>query len=138
MAQVILDTVAYNALLGGNKAVVEIINTAHELVVPFIVVGELKYGYLKGSRREYNQQTLEQFLSQPYVRMELARETTADHYAELYVYAEQRGRALSHNDLWIAALAKETGLPLVTLDQDFAVFEEVLGKQLHLLPTSTK
>ncbi len=103
--------------------------------MPFVVIGELKYGYLKGSRREHNEQTLEQFLSQPYVRVELARVETAAHYAELYVYAERRGRALSHNDLWIAALAKETGLPLVTLDKDFVVFEEILGKQLHILPT---
>ncbi len=103
--------------------------------MPFVVIGELKYGYLKGSRQEYNEQMLEQFLSQPYVRVELPRVETANHYAELYVYAERRGRALSHNDLWIAALAKETGLPLVTLDQDFVVFEEIFGKRLHILPT---
>jgi len=58
---------------------------------------------------------------------------TTEQFAKLFVYAERRGRALSHNDLWIAALAQETDETLVTLDKDFTVFAPLMEDRLVLL-----
>ncbi len=53
--------------------------------------------------------------------------------AHLIVVCKQAGRALSHNDLWVAAIAKENGMRLVTYDKDFTVFKDTFGSKLVIL-----
>jgi predicted nucleic acid-binding protein len=43
-------------------------------------------------------------------------------WSELATFARQSGRAIGHNDLWIAATAEVTQLTLVTMDNDFRSF----------------
>lgn len=42
-----------------------------------------------------------------------------DRFGELHAWTKSIGRALSHNDLWIAATSAATGAHLVTTDADF-------------------
>ena len=44
---------------------------------------------------------------------------TAEHYAHLFVQLKRAGTPVSDNDLWIAALALEHDLALITRDQHF-------------------
>jgi tRNA(fMet)-specific endonuclease VapC len=46
-------------------------------------------------------------------------EETALRYAEIDVYLRKKGRPIPRNDLWIAAVALEHGLHVVTLDAHF-------------------
>jgi len=48
--KVCLDTNAYSDLRRGDTHVREILERADEVLVPAIVVGELKLGFLRGSR----------------------------------------------------------------------------------------
>ena len=129
----ILDTTAYSALLRNHQGVNAALQAAQALVVPLPVIGELRYGFAKGSRQEENERKLTRFLTQPRVSIAALTMNTTEQFAKLFVYAERRGRALSHNDLWIAALAQETDETLVTLDKDFTVFAPLMEDRLVLL-----
>jgi PIN domain. len=45
----------------------------------------------------------------------------------------KKGRVLSQNDIWIAALAKETGGTLATFDKDFKALSDIFGDKLLIL-----
>jgi predicted nucleic acid-binding protein len=44
---------------------------------------------------------------------------TADRYAEVRGELKQSGRPIPSNDLWIAALARQHALPLLSRDEHF-------------------
>jgi tRNA(fMet)-specific endonuclease VapC len=129
----LLDTNAYSALARGTPTVVEVINSAQELRLPLPVIAELRYGFAKGSQLEGNEQQLQRFLAQPQVSVAVPTLKTIEHYAELQLLCQQRGKALSQNDIWIAALARETDDTLVTFDKDFATFAEIFRDTLLIL-----
>ncbi len=129
----ILDTSAYSALVRGVPAIVNTVRDANELSLPLPVIAELRYGFMKGSRADYNEQMLQKFLAQPQIAIIMPTIETTVHYGELQLLCQQRGKALSHNDLWIAAMAQEADDVLVTFDRDFAVFGDVFGDKLIIL-----
>jgi tRNA(fMet)-specific endonuclease VapC len=51
---------------------------------------------------------------------------TAEHYARLFVQLKRAGTPIPDNDLWIAALALEHDLTLVTRDQYFQHIPQLL------------
>ena len=131
----ILDTSAYSHIGRSNPRLVSLIKDYERLVLPLNVVAELRSGYRLGSMEQENIHVLDLFLSQTQVGLAIADEITLEHYVTLYEIARRHGKTLSHNDLWIAALAQQLGYDLVTFDKDFAVFGELFGERLHILPT---
>ena len=117
--KVLLDTSAYSALLRGNKPVLEVLRRAETVAVPAVVLGELHSGFRAGNRWAENTAQLAQFLSKPSVRVLNVTEETALRYAEVDVYLRKKGRPIPRNDVWIAAVALEHGLQLLTLDVHF-------------------
>ena len=87
--------------------------------VPAVVLGELYSGFRAGIRWVENTEQLARFLSKPSVRVLNVTGETALRYAEVDVYLRKRGRPIPRNDVWIAAVAIEYGLQLVTLDEHF-------------------
>lgn len=130
---ILLDTNAYSALARGIPAIVNLINDATELALPLPVVAELRYGFAKGGQAEYNEQILQKFLSQPQISIVTPTLKTTEHYAAIQLLCQQRGKALSQNDIWIAALAHETEDSLVTFDKDFATLAGVFNEKLVIL-----
>lgn len=129
----IIDTNTYGALKNGDRNALKLLAEHDSLGVPLPVIAELKHGFVNGSRAAYNQMVLAEFLSKQVVRILYPTLATCDIYADLRLYAQKRGRALSNNDTWIAALAQEDGDTLVTYDKDFAVFQELFGQKLQIL-----
>jgi len=129
----LLDTNAYSALARGMPAIVDAIGGASRVDLPLPVVAELRYGFAKGSQREHNEGVLQRFLAQPQISIVVPTLRTTEHYAELQLHCQRAGRALSQNDIWIAALARESNDTLVTYDQDFSVFAEIFGNKLLIL-----
>ena len=115
----LLDTSAYSALQRGHQAVLDVMRRSETVAVPAIVLGELYTGFRAGSRSADNNEQLERFLSKPSVRVLNVTQETALRYAELFVYLRKKGRPIPINDVWIAALAIEHGLQLLTLDEHF-------------------
>ena len=117
--KVLLDTSAYSALLRGHQLVLEVLRRAETVAVPAVVLGELHSGFRAGNRWAENTAQLAQFLSKPSVRVLNVTEETALRYAEVDVYLRKKGRPIPRNDVWIAAVALEHGLQLLTLDVHF-------------------
>jgi len=130
---VLLDTNAYTALVLGNQRIVDAIKGVSELRLPLPVIAELRYGFAKGSREEHNEQVLQKFLAQPHTSVVIPSLETTNYYAELQLLCRRRGKALSHNDIWIAALARETNDTLVTFDKDFVVLKDIFADGLEIL-----
>lgn len=129
----LLDTNAYSALARGIPAIVDVIRDVAELALPLPAVAELRYGFAKGSQAERNEQSLQKFLAQSQISIIMPTLKTTDHYAAIQLLCRQRGKALSQNDIWIAALAYETDDVLVTFDRDFKVLTEIFNDKLLIL-----
>lgn len=128
-----LDTNAYSALANGQKGIVCLIQRESGLVLALPVIAELRYGFLKGSRQNKNEEMLHRFLSQPQVEIALPTLDTAKLYADFQLHCIKKGRVLSHNDLWIAAIAKQNDGTLVTYDRDFEALNSIFSEKLIIL-----
>lgn len=129
----VLDTNAYSALAQGVQSIISAVGDAPELSLPLPVIAELRYGFLKGSRPDHNERILQKFLAQPQIKVLTPTMKTTDIYAELQLHCTKRGKALAHNDIWIAALAYEAADVLVTFDKDFSALINMFGDKLLLL-----
>lgn len=116
---VLLDTSAYSALRRGDQAILDVMRRSETVALPAVVLGELYSGFRAGNRWAENTAQLAQFLSKPSVRVVNVTGETALRYAEVDVYLRKKGRSIPRNDVWIAAVALEHGLHLLTLDVHF-------------------
>ena len=119
-----LDTNAYRALGEGDPRLAEDMRRAEKVALPIVVLGELWFGFMNGSRLRENSETLERFLATPRVQVLELGEQTSRLFGEIATLLRQTGVAIQQNDIWIAALCKEHGFALATRDRGF---QRVLG-----------
>jgi tRNA(fMet)-specific endonuclease VapC len=119
MSRYCLDTSAYSHLLRGHPAAAELIDRADWLGVPAVALGELRTGFLLGSRRRENEERLLAFLTSPVVEIVEVDDEVSRLYAEIVVELRRTGRPLPTNDVWIAASALRAGAVLLTYDAHF-------------------
>ena len=117
--RLLLDSNAYSHLKRGYRRVADSVREAEEIFLPAVVVGELLYGFRKGTRFEQNVREMYAFLAHPSVTFAPASLATADRYAEIAVILRTKGRPIPSNDIWVAAHAMETGAELVSYDRHF-------------------
>jgi tRNA(fMet)-specific endonuclease VapC len=117
--KLLLDTSAYSALMRGHEGVAGRVRRAERIFFSAVVAGELMFGFRNGSSYEKNMQTLEVFLSNPYVEFVPVTLTTADRFSRIALALKRKGRPIPTNDIWIAAQAMETGAEIIALDQHF-------------------
>jgi predicted nucleic acid-binding protein len=103
----------------GDARILAVIQRSQAVAVPVVVLGELHSGFRLGNRRAANEELLARFLSKASVRILNVTEEAAVRYAEIDVFLRKKGRPIPRNDVWIAALALEHGLRLLTLDVHF-------------------
>jgi tRNA(fMet)-specific endonuclease VapC len=123
----ILDTNALSALADGDAALEPVIREAAEVALPVIVLGEYRFGI----RQSRNHLRYERWLAGvvPSCRILNVDGATASEYASVRLQLKGSGRPIPSNDLWIAALARQHGLPLISRDQHF---DSVLGlRRIH-------
>ena len=129
--RVLLDTNAYTQLTRGDEQVVEIVETADEVLLSVIVVGELLFGFELGTRTEENVDILNSYLASSKVSFVDVGRETAERYSVINAALRAKGRPIPTNDAWIAAHAMETGAALVSAD---AHFEHVDGLSWTRIP----
>ena len=117
--RLLLDSNAYSLLMRGHEQVGELVRMAEEVLLSAVVVGELMYGFRRGSYFERNLADLRSFLSSPYVTFVAVGQVTADRYSRIAASLRAKGRPIPTNDVWIAAHAMETGADLVSGDGHF-------------------
>jgi predicted nucleic acid-binding protein len=96
-----------------------------ELSIPVVVLGEYFYGTRRSRYRARYERWLEANL--PLFIVLSAGQETARRYAEVRAELQQAGRPIPSNDVWIAALAREYRLPVLSRD---AHFQFVTGLRL--------
>jgi tRNA(fMet)-specific endonuclease VapC len=122
-----LDTNAYVALHEGDRELVDETRTATVVGLPVVVLGELWFGFINGSKLSENTRTLERFIATPKVQVLHLDEQTAKLFGETATLLRKAGRPIQQNDIWIAALCKRHGYALATRDRGF---RHVLGLEL--------
>jgi tRNA(fMet)-specific endonuclease VapC len=120
---VILDTNAVSALLVGDPALGEVLAADQRHQLPVIVIGEYRYGLLNSRYRAHLQQLLDTLVLESDVLP--VDETTAEEYARVRDELRRKGRPIPENDLWIAALARQHGRPVVSRDDHFDSVSEL-------------
>jgi tRNA(fMet)-specific endonuclease VapC len=124
--RVALDTNRLSDLFRGDATLAETLGHCDEVWIPLIVLAEMKAGFHAGTQRSQNEAILRQFLGKPTVDVLLPARETAEHYARLYVQLKRAGTPVPDNDLWIAALALEHDLILITRDRHFEFIPQLL------------
>ena len=117
--RILVDSNRYQDFCQGEPQAVNVIRRATEIMMPFIVLGELRAGFACGTRSYKNEQTLTRFLNSPRVKQLFADEDTTHQYARLFKQLRKQGTPIPTNDLWIAALALQHDLLLFTRDNHF-------------------
>jgi predicted nucleic acid-binding protein len=123
--RVLLDTCAYRDFVGGEPHAVEVLRSSRALYVPFVVLAELRAGFLCGDHGSENEKSLIRFLSKSCVEVLLADEETTHHYARLFRQLRTQGMPIPTNDLWIAALAVQHNLGVCTRDAHFTNLPQI-------------
>jgi len=113
----ILDTNALSAFVDGDAAVGEVLRRQARAAIPVIVLGEFRYGIAESRHRPAYEAWLEAEL--PHFDVLAVTEETAVAYAALRVALRRSGRPIPANDAWIAALALQHRLPVLSRDQHF-------------------
>jgi tRNA(fMet)-specific endonuclease VapC len=120
-----LDTNRYTDLCRGDVSVVETVELAEQVWLPFIVLGELRAGFAAGSQGSRNEAVLRRFLLKSGVGVLYADEQTTHHYAAIYRQLRKQGTPIPTNDMWIAALVLQHSLVLFARDTHFEVLPQL-------------
>jgi len=131
VSALIIDTNAYSGHRRGDARAVSALEAAEEIHLPLIVLGELLAGFAGGTHPERNRDELARFMASPRVHLMMPDEKTAREYAEVFVALRRRGTPIPANDLWIAALARQYRLPLLSFDAHFATVPGLTLASLH-------
>ena len=113
----ILDTNALSAFVDGDAGVGDALRTAARVAIPVIVLGEFRYGIAQSRQRS----SYEAWLESSLIHFDILSVTdeTAVAYAALRVALKESGRPIPANDAWIAALALQHRLPVLSRDEHF-------------------
>src|SRR6185312_8795122 len=121
-----LDTNRYTDLCRGDSAVLDTLELADEIWLPFIVLGELRAGFAVGSQGPRNEAVLRRFLLKPRVGILYPDDQTTHHYASVYRQLRMQGTPIPANDMWIAALVLQHSLALFARDAHFDALAQIV------------
>ena len=76
--RILLDSNAYSRMMRGDGQTAALVRDATEILMSAVVLGELLYGFMNGSRFERNAADLRSFLNNPYVSLVPVGAVTAD------------------------------------------------------------
>jgi tRNA(fMet)-specific endonuclease VapC len=113
----VLDSNIVIALFDQVPAVLDQIAAAEQTIVPIAVMGELFYGAFHSRRSRSNIERIDALIqSHTVVPLDAI---TARHYGEIKNQLRRSGTPIPHNDIWIAAVAKQFDATLATRDAHF-------------------
>lgn len=128
--KLLLDTSAYSGFNRGDKRLKDFFRTDNEMLVPLIVVGELRAGFSLGTKSKENTVLLQKFLDSSSVETVTITDKTTKLFAAIFQQLKLAGTPINTNDMWIAALAQEHDCSLLTLDSDFNRVADLLVAQI--------
>jgi len=126
MNRILIDTNIYSGALRGDQEIVRVLRGAEHIGLSTISLGELFSGFKGGNREEENKRELGIFIDSARVALYPVDEYTAQHYCAILDQLRRSGSPIPTNDIWIAAIAFQHGLPLFTPDRHFSKIEGLL------------
>jgi len=117
--KILIDTNAYSLYRKEHSPIIRKIAESESVLVSPVVLGEILFGFRRGSRFEHNMSLLTRFLEHEAVEVVPIAEVTADRYARIVLQLRRQGTPIPTNDIWIAAQAMEHGAELLTADSRF-------------------
>ena len=122
--KLVLDTNIYCDYAKGIPAVIDTLaEYGDELFLPAIVIAELTYGFMKGTRQEYNERKLQEIITKLQISIIDVDKDVARKYALIYLHLVAKGQKIPINDVWIAACCMNIGGTLFTRDGHFAAID---------------
>ena len=119
----IVDTNALSAFFDAEAGVVRRFERADDIAVPVIVLGEYRFGLLGSRKRQVREEVLDRFVRA--ARMLEVTDATSRHYAAIRHDLRVAGTPIPVNDTWIAALARQHALPVLSNDTHFDAVRDV-------------
>lgn len=119
----LLDTNIIIALFADEAIVKSKLAQASEVFIPSFAIGELCYGARKSGRVQANLAKVDELVTTSIILVCDAE--TARQYGEVKNKLRLKGRPLPENDVWIATLALQYDLILVTRDAHFQEVENL-------------
>lgn len=117
--RVAIDTNRYVDLCKGVAETIEVLESSDELLLPFVVLAELRAGFLLGRRQVDNERALLRLLLKDGVDVLYADDQTTHHYASVFRQLRKQGTPIPTNDMWLAALVLQHNLALHARDRHF-------------------
>ena len=117
--RVALDTSRYVDLCKGVSGTVALLEEAEAVLLPFVVLGELRAGFAQGRRQAENERALRRFLLKDGVHVLFADDQTTHHYASVFRQLRSQGTPIPADDMWLAALVLQHSLVLHARDKHF-------------------
>ena len=121
-----LDTNRYVDLCKGVAETARLVVTAEGVMVPFVVVAELRAGFALGRRAAENERVLRRFLAKDGVELLFADEQTTFHYAGVFRQLRLQGTPIPTHDMWIAALVLQHNAVLHAQDRHFDHLPQIM------------
>lgn len=113
----ILDTNALSAAAENDPDILAQLAHADEVFLTVISLGEYRYGISLSRHHARYEKWLAAFIQDSTV-LTIENETTI-HYASISLELRRAGSPIPANDLWIAALCRQHGLPVLSRDRHF-------------------
>ena len=128
--KILLDSNAYSMLMRGHEQVAELVRRSENVLMSAVVLGELLFGFRRGSRFSQNMADLRSFLDSPYVSFAPIGPVTADRYSRIAASLRAKDRPIPTNDIWIAAHVMESGAELVSADDHFSHVDGIVWTRI--------
>jgi predicted nucleic acid-binding protein len=124
--KLVLDTNIYCDYAEGLPHAVDILATrGDDIYLSSIVLGELTYGFMKGSRQQFNESKLQEIINKLAIEIINVNQNVSRKYAIIYLSLVKKGAKIPINDVWIAACCMEVGGTLITRDRHFRHVEQI-------------
>lgn len=123
----IFDTNIIIGFLKNDKSIVSKLKIEKNINTSVITIGEMSYGAKNSNNPLKNMELYNEFFKYCNI-FEITRKTS-EYYADIRFELKKVGKPIPENDIWIAAIAKENDMVIVTRDKhlkdiDFIATEE--------------
>ena len=123
--KLLIDTSTLIEYMRGNRRAKELINSVDiaERYLPHIATAELYHGQYRLGKSRSDMFGLEGVIAT--FRLLLSDAETSHYFGQIKSALEKVGKPIPVNDVWIAALAKQNGLPLLAQDAHFRLVSDI-------------
>lgn len=115
---VLLDTNIISALIKGDLSIADKLDQSENAYIPVIVIGELFYGAEYSAHIIKNLNNVRKLIEQYTILF--IDNSKAAMYGTIKGELRKQGTPIPENDIWIAAIASQHQLTLITRDKHFS------------------